>query len=343
MERLKKLSIMMILVLAGLLFCTTVASAKPIELSFGLIVPPKHLRYVQALEPWVKMIEERTKGAVKINPYFNMTLSPAAEMFDATVSGVADMSECYTFGVPGRFAATEYLMLPETGFKTSLSASRAVWHLYKTFPEVRNEYKGVKVLFLHSVPGAKLMMKKKAVRSLEDLKGMKIAASGAIGVKIGKALGFSPVSMPTADIYEAQDKGVIDGHIRPCELLVSRRLFEVTKYIVDMDMGHDLFYMVMNQNTWNKLPPEAQKAFEEFSGDWAVDFIGKAQDKFDKEAQDEAIGKGLELITLSPQEQARWRKILIPVQEQYATELESKKLPGKKIAEELKSFLEKKK
>jgi len=241
MERLKKLSIMMTLVLVGMVVCTTVASAKPIELSLGLIVPPKHLRYLQVIEPWSKMIEERTKGAVKINPYFNMTLSPAAEMFDATVSGVADMSESYTFGIPGKFPATEYLMLPETGFKTSSSTSRALWRLYKTFPEVRAEYKGVKVLWLHSVPGAKLMMKKKAVRSLEDLKGMKIAASGAIGVKIGKALGFSPVTMPTGDIYEAQDKGVIDGHIRPAELLVSRRLFEVTKYIVDMDMGHDLF------------------------------------------------------------------------------------------------------
>jgi TRAP-type transport system periplasmic protein len=331
--------LLLAVVYGAILLSATFAMAKPIELSFGLIVPPKHLRYVQALEPWMKMIEEKSKGAIKINPYFNMTLSPAAEMFDATVSGVADMSECYTFGNPGRFLATEYLMLPETGFKSSLAASRALWHLYKTFPEVRAEYKGVKVLFLHSVPAAKLMMKKKAVRSVEDVKGLKIAASGAIGAKVGRALGFSPVSMPTADIYESQDKGVIDGHIRPSELLVSRRFYEVTKYIVDMDMGHDLFYVAMNEKTWNKLTPEVQKAFEEFSGDWAVDFIGKAQDKFDKEAETEVIGKGLELITLTPPEQAKWRKLLTPVQEQYAAELEAKKLPGKKIAEELKKFL----
>jgi TRAP-type transport system periplasmic protein len=343
MKLLKSLSIYMVLVLAGMLFCTMVASAKPIELSLGLIVPPKHLRYLQVIEPWMKMIEERTKGAVKINPYFNMTLSPAAEMFDATVSGLADLSESYTFGVPGKFALTEFLMLPETGFKTSTSCSRAVWHLYKTFPEVKAEYKGVKLLWLHTTPAAKLMMKKKAVRSLEDLKGMKIAASGAIGVKVGKALGFSPVSMPTGDIYEAQDKGVIDGHIRPSELLVSRRLFEVTKYIIDVDLGHDLFFVAMNLNTWNKLAPEVQKVFEELSGDWAVDFTGKAWDKFDKEAEDEVRGKGLELITITSQEQARWRKILSPVQEQYAAELEAKKLPGMKIYEDLKKFLEKNK
>jgi TRAP-type C4-dicarboxylate transport system substrate-binding protein len=149
--------------------------------------------------------------------------------------------------------------------------------------------------------------------------------------------------MPTGDIYEAQDKGVIDGHIRPSELLVSRRLFEVTKYIVDVDLGHDLFFVAMNLNTWNKLAPEVQKVFEELSGDWAVDFTGKAWDKFDKEAEDEVRGKGLELITITSQEQARWRKILSPVQEQYAAELEAKKLPGKKIYEDLKKFLEKNK
>jgi TRAP-type C4-dicarboxylate transport system substrate-binding protein len=340
MKKLKSLSILMVLVLVGMLFCTTVASAKPVELSLGLIVPPKHLRYLHVIEPWMKMIEERTKGAVKINPYFNMTLAPAAELFDATVTGLADLSESYTFGNPGKFSMTESLMLPETGFKTSVSCSGAVWHLYKTFSEVKAEYKGVKLLWLHTTPAAKLMLKKKAVRSLEDLKGLKIAVSGP-GVKVAKALGFSPVTMPTADIYVAQDKGVIDGHIRPTELLVSRRHAEVTKYAVDVDMGHDIFFIAMNINTWNKLPPDVQKVFDQLSGDWAVGFTGKEWDKFDKDAETQVKATGIEFISLSPQESARWRKLLVPIHEEYAAELESKKLPGKKIFQELKKLSEK--
>jgi TRAP-type C4-dicarboxylate transport system substrate-binding protein len=313
------------------------APAKPTELSLGLIVPPKHLRYLHVIEPWMKMIEERTKGSVKINPYFNMTLAPAAELFDATVKGLADLSESYTFGNPGKFSMTETLMLPETGFKSSISCSRAVWHLYKTFPEVKAEYTGVKLLWLHTTPAAKLMLKKKAVRNLEDLKGLKIAVSGP-GVKVAKALGFSPVTMPTADIYVAQDKGVIDGHIRPTELLVSRRHAEVTKYAVDVDMGHDIFYIAMNMNTWKKLPPDVQKVFDQLSGDWAVDFTGKEWDKFDKDAETEVKAKGIEYITLAPEEAAKWRKLLTPIHEEYAADLESKKLPGKKIFEELKKI-----
>lgn len=340
----KTMSLVMGIIVAGIIFLNTFAIAKPIELSLGLIVPPKHLRYIHVIEPWIKMIEERTKGAVKINPYFNMTLAPAAELFDATVSGVADISESYTFGKPGKFPITEILQLPETGFATSLSNGRALWHIYKTFPEVKAEYKGVKLLWLHSTPAMKLMLKKKPVRSLEDLRGLKIAVSGATMVKVGKALGFTPVTMPTADIYVAQDKGVIDGHIRPSELLISRRFVEVTKYgIENIDLGHDLFFVAMNPKSFEKLPPEVQKVFEELSGDWAVDFTGKAWDSFDKEAEREVRAKGFEYIKLPDAEVTRWRKLLAPVKEEYIAELEAKKLPGKKVWEELKRFLEKQK
>jgi len=338
MKTLRSLSFLTVLVLIGMLFCTTVVSAKAIELSLGLIVPPKHLRYLAVIEPWMKMIEEKTKGAVKINAYFNMTLAPAREMFDATVKGLADISETYTFDPPGKFLITQTMALPETGFKTSINCSRALWHLYKTFPEMKEEYKGVKVLWLHTTPAMKLMMKRKAVHSLEDLKGLKIAVSGDLGVKVAKALGFSPVTMPTANIYEAQDKGVIDGHVRPSELLISRSFYEVTKYAIDVDLGHDLFFIAMNPNTYNKLPSDTQKVFDKLSGDWAVDFTGKEWDKFELDAENQAKAKGIEYISLSPQEMARWRKSLVPIQEEYAAELESKKLPGKKILEELKKF-----
>jgi TRAP-type C4-dicarboxylate transport system substrate-binding protein len=275
---------------------------------------------------------------VKINPFFSSTLAQPQESFDATASGVCDMAESYTFGNPGRFLLTETLMLPEMGFPTALSCGKALWHIYKTFPEVQAEYKGVKMLWLHATPGAVLNTKKKPVKSLEDLKGMKIAVSGATMVKVGKALGLSPVTMSTGDLYEAGDKGVIDGFVRPVELLVSRKLAEVTKYVTEIDLGHDLFFIVMNQKKWDSLPPDVQKVFNELTGDWAVDFTGKAWDKFDTDARGDVKAKGIEFITLPEQEEAKWRNVLAPIKEEYAAELEAKKLPGKKILEDLKKL-----
>lgn len=324
------------LIFGLILLWSNVSTAQPIQLSISLMTPPKHLRNTTVILPWIKLVEERTQGAVKIIPHFSSTLSPPAESFEGTTTGVIDIAEAYTFGNPGRFSLSETLMLPHMGFPTSLSSSRALWHLYKTFPEVKAEYAGVKMLWLMATPSAKLNTKKKGVKSLEDLKGMKIAVSGATMVKVGKTLGLSPVTMSTNDLYEAADKGVIDGFVRPVELLVSRRLGEVTKYVTDINLGHDLFFVVMNQKKWDALPPAVQKVFEELSGDWAVDFAGTAWDKFDNEAAIESKGKGIEFITLSPQELARWEKLLVPVKEEYARDMEAKKLPGKKILDELK-------
>jgi len=315
-----------------------VAKAQTIELTFNHLVPPKHLRNIHVFEPWAKMIEERTQGKVKIKHFFSNTLAPVQESFDATASGVCDMTEAYTFGNPGRFLLTEFLALPQMGFPTAHSCAQALWHIYKTFPEVQAEYKGVKMLWLHTTPNMKVNTKKKQVKTLEDLKGMKIGISGQTGVKVGRALGLSPVTIPTPDLYEAADKGVIDGFVRPAELLISRKLGEVTKYVTDVDLGHDLFFVIMNQKKWDSLPPDVQKVFTELSGDWAVDFTGKEWDKFEAAATAEVKGKGIEFYTPPKSEVERWTKALVPVQEEYAADVEAKKKPGKKVLEELRKF-----
>jgi TRAP-type C4-dicarboxylate transport system substrate-binding protein len=283
----------------------------------------------------MKMVEERTKGAVKFNVYYSNALAPIPQMFDSTVSGVADISEGLAYATPGRFPLSEAVMIPELGLRTGLSCSKALWELYKTMPEVAAEYKGVKMLWLHATAPVQLITRRKPVRTLEDLKGLKIGVSGAIGVKFAKALGFTSTATSPADLYLALEKGVIDGTARPVELLVSRRLGEVTKYVTEIDLGHDTFFVVMNQGTWNKLPPDIQKVFNELTGDWAVEFTGKAWDKFDKDAEMEVKAKGMEFISLSPQELARWRKLLAPLKEEYVAELESKKLPGRKVIDAL--------
>ncbi len=341
MVSMKKLWIAVFAVFALVTFFAGGLSAK--ELSLNLMTPPKHLRNTNVFEPWIKMIEERTKGAIAIKPYFSNTMSPLSEMYDSTVSGVSDMTECYTFAVPGRFPITEFLMLPEMGFPTSISCSRAMWQLYNTVPEMKAEYPNVKMLWLHATPGAKLMTRKKAVRTLQDLKGLKIGVSGATMVKVAKALGFAPVTIPTPDLYVAAEKGVIDGFIRPSELLISRKLYEVTKYVTDIDLGHDLFYVIMNQKSWDSLGPDAQKVFTELTGSWAVDFTGKAWDKFDTEAEADVKAKhGVEYIKLSNTEMAAWKKLLAPIKNDYAAELEGKKLPGKKVLDMLNKMAEKK-
>lgn len=331
----KKLAVFVMAIVVGMFLFAPLASAKPLELSLSLVTPPKHLRNINVINPWVKMIEERTGGKVKMTVYYAAALAPPPQTFESTVSGVADISEGLVYATPGRFPLTETVMLPELGLETSLSCSKALWQLYQTVPELQKEWQGVKMLWLHTTPGIKLITRKKPVRSLEDLKGLKIRVSGATAVKMGKALGFTPVSMGIGDLYLGLEKGVIDGVALPSEILVSRRLGEVTKYVTDIDLGHDAFFVVMNENSWKGLPDDVKKVIEELSGEWAVEFTGKAWDKFDQEAVGKNKASGIEYIELEAAEKAKWKNLLAPVKGEYAAELDAKGLPGKKVLSDI--------
>ena len=338
MVKQKKMFFVVALILGGIFIVSSLAMARPIELSLSLIIPPKHLRNINVLQPWVKMVEERTQGKVKITTYYGAALAPPPQTFDSIVSGVADIGEGIAYATPGRFPLTEMVMLPELGLETSLSCSKALWSTYKTNADLKKEYAGVKMLWLHVTPAVKLITREKPVRSLDDLRGLKIRVSGATAVKMGKALGFTPVSMPMGDLYLGLEKGVIDGVSLPVEILISRRLGEVTKYVTDIDLGHDTFFVVMNMATWKKLPKDVQKVFDELSGDWAVDFTGKAWDKFDQEARGRVKEKGIEFISLPSTENAKWKKLLDPIKNDYAREIDAKGLPGSQVLKELQGF-----
>lgn len=208
--------------------------------------------------------------------------------------------------------------------------------LYNKFPEVRAEYPGVRVLWLDTSPTCRIETVKKPINTLEDLKGLKIRVTGVTAVETAKALGYTPVTMPMGDVYLALERGVLDGTAIPVEVLVSRKWAEVLKHVVgNTDLGHDAFAVVINIDTWKKLPLDVQKVINELSGQWASDFTGKEWDKFEVEAEKITKAKyGVKYTYLSKEELARWNKLLKPVKDKYAESLEAKGLPGRKVLEE---------
>lgn len=335
----KKLLLFAALVITSSFFFSSLALARPLELNFNLFISAKHNRYVYCHTPWLEKLHKRANGKLKITPYFSNSLTPIPEKFNSTVDGIADISEGITWITPGRFPLSDMLCLPELGLETATKSGKAWWHLYKTMPEMRKEYAGVKMLFVHTSPKLMIATVKKPIRKLEDLKGLKIWVTGKIPVNTAKALGFTPVALAPAEVYLALDKGVIDGCFADFEILTSRRFYEVTKYITtNLYMNHTPFWVVMNQGVWDGLPGEIRKAFEELTGDWAVEFYGSTRDKEEIEAAKVAVEKGMELIELPESELAKVKKLIEPVKAAYANELEAKGLPGKRALAELIQF-----
>jgi TRAP-type C4-dicarboxylate transport system substrate-binding protein len=168
-----------------------------------------------------------------------------------------------------------------------------------------------------------VVITKKPVKSLGDMKGLTIRAPGRVGNTI-KALGATPAPTPIMETYDGIAKGVLDGVNTPFETLRTFRFAEVAKYVTTSWQVGNLytFYVAMNLNSYKKIPADLRPVFDELVGEYkermalmwnSIDFAGK---NFAQE-------KGTEFIDLSPEQAANWKKAVEPVIEDYVKSMTS--------------------
>jgi len=308
--------------------------AKTFNLTYSIFFPPSHDQ-CKAGEAWAREIEKRTNGEVKITVFPAGTLTKANQCYDGVASGISDIGmSCFAY-TRGRFPIMEALDLPH-GYPNGQVAT----HVANDFVAKMNpkELKDVKVLYLHA-HGPGLLHTKTAVRSLDDLKGLKIRSTG-LSEKVTKALGGVPVAMPQPATYEALQKGVVEGTFTPIETLKGWKQAEVVKFTTDCKgVGYTTaMFVVMNLKKWNALPEEIRQVFEDVSKEW-IDTHGKVWDKSDAEGREYTLSLGNEIIPLPEAENARWVIAVKPVIDEYISTNEKKKLPGNKAVQEIKRLI----
>ncbi|EFK12000.1 bacterial extracellular solute-binding protein, family 7 [delta proteobacterium NaphS2] len=317
----KSVSILFWIAIVGIGFMnigSSNAQAEPIKLTYSIFFPPTHAQAIAAMD-YAKEVEKRTNGKVQITTFPGGTLTKAPMVYDGVVNGISDIgNSCFAY-TRGRFPVMEVVDLP-MGYPSGKVATCVA----DTFAKSVNpkELQDVKVLYVHA-HGPGLLHTKKPVRTLEDLKGMKIRATG-LSAKVVEALGGVPVAMPQGDTYEALQKGVVEGTFGPIEVLKGWKQGEVVKYTTDCsDVGYTTaMFVVMNKDKWNALPDDVKKVFEETAEEW-VTVHGKAWDAADAEGRKFTLGLGNEIITLSDEEAAKWRKAVEPIISQYASKTPS--------------------
>jgi TRAP-type transport system periplasmic protein len=279
----------------------------------------------QLAEQYGKEIEKRTNGRVKITFFHGGTLAPAAQIYDNTVQGIADMGFSVLAYTRGKFPLTEVIDLP-LGLKNGVTATRLINAYYDKFHP--KEFDEVKVMYLHAHGPGLLHLTKKHVTKLEDLKGLKIRATG-LSAKIVQALGAAPVGTTMPETYDALRTGVAEGALAPFMALKDFRWGELCSYSVE-NYGSSYsvgFFVVMNKNKWNALPPDIQKIFTQVNEEYK-EKVGALWDSTDKDGIEFAKSKGVKLVPLSKEEDARWAKAVRPLLDTYVEDMKKKGLPG---------------
>jgi TRAP-type C4-dicarboxylate transport system substrate-binding protein len=304
------------------------AEAAPIKLTFSIFFPPTHGQTKAAMD-WAKEIEKRTDNKVQITVFPGGTLTNAKQCYSGVVKGISDLGFSLFAYTRGRFPVMAAVDLP-MGYPNGKVASRVAHEFAKAFnPKELND---VKVLYLHA-HGPGLLHTKKPVKKLEDLKGMKIRATG-LSSKVVEALGGVPVAMPQGGTYEALQKGVVEGTFGPYEVLKGWKQAEVVKYTTECyGVGYTTtFFIVMNLDKWNALPDDVKKVFEEVSEKY-VDIHGEVWDSTDGEGRKYTQSLGNNIIPISDKENSKWRKAVQPVIGKFVTDMPNGKMYVDKIKE----------
>ena len=304
--------------LTGLLclLCASVAlAADPIVIKFSHVVAadtPKG----KAAERFAQLAKEKTNGRVEVTVYPNSTLYKDKEEMEALQLGSVQMlaPSLAKFGPLG-VKEFEVFDLP---------------YLFDNYDQLHKVTQGPvgkslldkladkQVLGLaYWDNGFKVMSANKPLKEVKDFRGqkMRIQSSKVLDAEM-RALGASPQVMAFSEVYQALQTGVVDGTENPPSNLYTQKMHEVQKFVTLSDHGYLGYAVIVNKAFWEGLPADVRSALEAAMAE-ATTYANEIARQENEEAlaKVKASGKS-ELITLTPEQKAEWKKKLVEVHRQ---------------------------
>jgi len=288
-------------------------AADPLVLKFNSPAPPPSFLHAGAFNPWAKAVSEASDGTLKVEMYYGGTLGGFNVTYERVLDGVADIGFILTALAKGKFRQQDVAALPFES-KSSLAAASALWKIYDQ-GITAGEFDAVKPLGIWTFPNS-AVNSRHPVKSLEDLKGRKVTVSNPIAGRTVALLGAGPVAMPPSDVYQALSRGLADMALMPFTGVATFKIDDVAKHHVDVALGADSAVVFMSRKKWDALPPQAKAAIDKYSYLPFSEALGKAADAEWARSR----GSLKDVTQLSDSEEARWKKLVEPVAQQWATE-----------------------
>ncbi len=297
---------------------------------------PDHDFQVDGHREWAQEVKDRvaeeTEYEIDIDWFPGEEIAGAGDIYDAVAEGTADIGTTCPSYTPGEFPVTEAFELPGFNNDNALVSSMVIQEAYETYEPLQEEYEEVEVMhFWATGPGD--IITKDPVISLEDLEGMDIRVAGG-SVPVMDALGAEPVTDPMSAAYTNLEQGIVQGILSPTDVLDGFNLKEVTSYITKTPYLYNITFMkIMNQDTWNELPPEVQEILSEVNDEYTYEY-GVLRAEHTRKGQENAVEEeGHEIIELDEEEEERWLERIKPVQQNWVEEKEEAGLPAEEILE----------
>ena len=314
-----------------------------VTLKLHHFLPPVANGHTKMLAPWAKMVEQDSGGKIKIDIFPSMQLGGTPpQLYDQARDGVVDIVWTLPGTTAGRFPSTEVFELPFIGARKGIVNARASQEFANA--NLAKETSDIKLLSYWSHDHG-LIHANKAIKTMDDLKGLKLRAPTRLAGEALKALGATAIPMPIPQVPESLANRVIDGAVVPWEVVPAIKLDELVKFHTDIPGSPTLytasFFLAMNKAKYESLSPDLKQAIDKNSHMKFAELAGNMWDDAGAQVSAMVKARGNELSSITEEEKARWIKTTEPVIEAWIKQVKDKGLDGAKLVEQARALVAK--
>lgn len=321
------------LVAAGLAAGMASAQDRKVTLRFAHWVPATHPIQVHGMTEWAESVAAASGGSIEVTMFPAQQLGAAADHYDMSRDGIADMAFVNPGYQPGRFPVIAAGELPFL-FANATGGSAALDAWYRAYAE--DEMSDVKVCLVHlHAPGT--FHSRTPIKRPEDISGMNVRPAHATMAAFISSLGGQNFQVSAPEARDALTRGVADAITFPWNSILIFGIDAAVKYHTDMPLYATTFAWTMNKGTYDRMS-DAQKAVIDAhcTPEWAERVArGWAENEESGRAKLLAM-EGHEGVTLGDDDVAAWRTAAEPLTARWSEGVTAKGLDAAKLLSDLK-------
>lgn len=287
---------------------------------------------------YVDEFKKRTGGKHDIQVFWGGSVAKTGEIPDTLGAGLGDFGDVVTPYFPDKFPLNNAVgfFIPQPNSPIQIAEMMTKWH--EEYPQFEQELAAANLKAVGYRPLENYgLLCTKPVKSLDDLKGLRIRSYGFAYPALFEALGASPVSINTAETYDALARNIVDCTPIGPALARGWKYDEIAKYYIEFPLGASFGHLIaMNLDSYNRMDDETRKVVDGLNHDYAVTYSAML-DEDNQATREEWKSMGVEVL---PFDQDALKEVIKSpkvqaVREQWIARANSLGVPAAEIVKQL--------
>lgn len=316
------------------------ASAGAQEFIVGEAGPNRGARG-ESLNYFAEQVEEMSGGDMSLNIQWGGALFKAGAALSGIADGVADMGTIIAVYFPQEMAPYRIADMPLES-SDAWVGMKATDEIMRNNEQIAEQLAAQNLVYLgtFTTSAVHIGCKGTAIRSVEDIEGLKIRGVGAYGDTFGD-FGANLVPMSIYDAYQGLDSGLLDCSQTYSYATAALKQHEVIDSYTLLDWGQTgALGVFMNKEAFDRLDEDKQQILLD-AGASMSDELGRLITADNEAAIETMREAGVEIIELPDEERAKLIEAGQKYIDEWVEQVSGMGLDGEAILEEYKALLAK--